>query len=104
MTGARQVICFVVSLTFVSPDVFCKIDRVVFSMKYYSENEFLRLGTQNLLGITGTVRPRRKRPRGTRPRGRCTSQMHGFEKGPKIFQLHGFPNVGHSFTLQLHGY
>ena len=24
--------------------------------------------------------------------------------GPKIFQFHGFPNVVHSFTPQLHGY
>ena len=36
MTGARQVICFVVSFTFVSLlTCFCKIDRVVLSMKYY---------------------------------------------------------------------
>ena len=44
------------------------------------------------------------RPRGTRPRGTRTLQIHGFDMGPKIFQLHGFPNVGHSFTSQLHGY
>ena len=44
------------------------------------------------------------RPCGTRPFGTQTSQIHGFDMGPKIFQLHGFPNVGHSFTSQLHGY
>ena len=27
-----------------------------------------------------------------------------FLGGPKIFQIHGFPNVGHSFTPQLHVY
>ena len=44
------------------------------------------------------------RPRGTRPLGTRTSQIHGFDMGPKIFQIHGFTNVGHSFTSQLHGY
>ena len=41
------------------------------------------------------------RPRGTWPRGTRTSQIYGFHMGPKIFQLHGFPNVEHSFTSQL---
>ena len=27
-----------------------------------------------------------------------------FFSGPKFFQIHGFPNVGHSFIPQLHGY
>ena len=44
------------------------------------------------------------RPRGTWPLGTRTSQIHGFDMDPNIFQLHGFPKVGHSFTLQLHGY
>ena len=44
------------------------------------------------------------RPRGTQPQGAWTPQIDGFELGPKFFQLHGFTNVGHSFTLQLHGY
>ena len=50
MTGARQVICFVVSFTFVSLlTCFCKIDRVVLSMKYYPVAGVLRLGTQSLV-------------------------------------------------------
>ena len=44
------------------------------------------------------------RPGGTRPCGTRTLQIHGFDMGPKIFLLHGFPNVGHYFTSQLHGY
>ena len=43
-------------------------------------------------------------PRGTRSQGAETPQIHSFELGPKFFQLHGFTNVGHSFTPQLHGY
>ena len=36
---------------------------------------------------------------------RCTDPADTrFVFGPKIFQIHGFPNIGHSFTPQLHGY
>ena len=36
---------------------------------------------------------------------RCTDFADTcFLGGPKFFQVHGFPNVGHSFTLQLHGF
>ena len=36
---------------------------------------------------------------------RCTDPADTqFFLGPKFFQLHGFTNVGHSFTPQLHGY
>ena len=36
-------------------------------------------------------------------------KVHGprrytFFLGPKFFQIHGFPNVGHYFTPQLHSY
>ena len=44
------------------------------------------------------------RPQGTWPQGARISQIHGFELGPKIFQLYGFTKVGHSFTPQLHIY
>ena len=43
-------------------------------------------------------------PDTVRPRGTRTSQIHGFDMGSKIFQIHSFPNVGHSFISQLHGY
>ena len=58
--------------------------------KYYLANIFLKGNTV--------------RPHGTRPLGTRTSQIHGFCMGPKKFQIHGFPNVGHSFNPQLHGY
>ena len=44
------------------------------------------------------------RPRGTCRFGTRTLQIHGFDMGPKFFQIHDIPNVGHSFTSQLHGY
>ena len=43
------------------------------------------------------------RLRVTRPQVARTPQIHVF-LGPKFFQLHGFTNIGHSFTPQLHGF
>ena len=44
-----------------------------------------------------------KAPSYTAPR--CTDPADKrFLGGPKFFQIHGFPNVGYSFTPQLHGY
>ena len=44
-----------------------------------------------------------KAPSYTAPR--CTDPADTrFFLGPKFFQIHGFPNIGHSFTPQLHGY
>ena len=45
----------------------------------------------------------RKAPSYTAPRCTDPTDTH-FLGGPKFFQIHGFPNVGHSFTLQLQGY
>ena len=39
-----------------------------------------------------------------RPRVTHGPRKYMFFLGPKLFQIHGFPNVGHSFTPQLHGY
>ena len=47
-----------------------------------------------------TVRPQQ----GTWPQGARTPQIHSFFGSKIFFQIHGFPNVGHSFTPQLYGY
>ena len=52
-----------------------------------------------IIFMTNTVRPG-----GTRPCGTRTWQIQCFDMGPKKFQMHGFPNVGHTFTPQLHGF
>ena len=73
-------------------------DRKIFMLehKYFSMSDvpyFI------IFPIESTVRPR-----GTWPCGTRISQIHGFDMGPKILQLHSFPNVGHSFTSQLQGF
>ena len=74
--------------------------KVVISLdlNYSNSGENISMG-----GTQNWIVPYSKAPSYTAPRCTDPTDTH-FLGGPKFFQIHGFPNVGHYFTPQLQGY